>query len=54
MQVTSDKQNRRVEMTVISGTSYDGPDTRKRDTYSLSQTTARALSSALMGAAAEV
>jgi hypothetical protein len=54
IEVRSDKQTRSVEMTVVSGTNYEGPDLRKRDTYAVSPSTARAISSALMGAAAEV
>lgn len=54
IQVASNKQDRRVEMTVISGVCYDGPDTRTRDAYSMTPSTARMLSSALLGGAQEV
>jgi hypothetical protein len=54
IKVSSDKHARRVGMTVISGTNYDGPDTRKRDEYTMTPSTARMLSSALLGGAQEV
>ncbi len=54
LEVRSDSRNRQVEMTVITGTNYEGTDTRKRESYAVSPSTARAISSALMGAAAEV
>lgn len=54
MRVKTDKAKRCVAMTIITGIDSMSPQNRQHDAYSVSPSTARAISSALMGAAAEV
>ncbi len=56
IEVRSQRQGRTVDLCVIAGEDldFDKQPHRRRQTTSLSPSTARALASALMGAAAEV